>query len=216
MILQVTSMKNPNAKMEINSEKSEIVAFRQNSQANNPEANVLKTESITDEESLQRTTIRIAMPREEDEEDVFKPNHASGSKFWILGFLLGFLSGFLGGLSGLRSGPILIFFLHFDYPKPIIRANLMIVTCVNTYVRIIYYLIEDVAGTNSVVWFERDFWYLYVCIIIAGLLGVPLGSRLEAKINQTRYNSIIVAALIIAGSMSMIKGSIDISKLKNR
>lgn len=141
----------------------------------------------------------------------FVPNHASGSKFWGLGFALGFLSGFLGGLTGIRSGPILIFFLHFNYPKQIIRSNIMILSCLNTYVRVVYYFIEHFTESNSVVWFQKDYIYVYVCVIIAGLLGVPLGSWVEPKVNQVQYNSIIIIALVIVGFMSIIKGSIDIS-----
>lgn len=67
----------------------------------------------------------------------------------------------------------------------------MIISCVNTYVRIVYYIIEHFTESNSVEWFDLSVWYVYVCVIIAGLLGVPLGSWVEPKINQAQYNAII-------------------------
>ena len=90
----------------------------------------------------------------------------------------------------------------------------MIISCVNTYVRIVYYIIEHFTESNSVEWFDLSVWYVYVCVIIAGLLGVPLGSWVEPKINQAQYNAIIIIALIIAGLMGIINGSIDISQIK--
>lgn len=141
------------------------------------------------------------------EEDISLPSHYS---FWILGFVMGLLAGFLGGLSGVRSGPLLIFFLYNQYPKDIIRANMLIVAATNAYLRLVYYIIDNQAnqrGEKESSWFYADHWYLYISVVLAGLASIPTGLWVEKRIGLGMFNLIILISLLISGMMNIVKGS---------
>jgi len=133
-------------------------------------------------------------------------NENSIISFWLLSFILGFIAGFLGGLNGVRSGPLLVFFIYYQFPKDSIRIHLMIVTAVNTYMRLAYYILID----NTVVWFEIDSIILYMSIISAGILAIYVGLYVSEQINIGAFNVIIVLGLFVAGVMNITKGIQDL------
>ena len=128
-------------------------------------------------------------------------------RFW--GAMAGFFSGFLGGLVGIRGPPLMVFFLMYPFPKNVIRANSMIILVVNILIRITYYIVEDLSGVRELSWFEARLWYLYLSVIICGLLGVPLGQYVAARINQHQFKLVIAFMLLLSGVSNIVKGSIE-------
>mmetsp|Transcript_25410 Transcript_25410/g.35631 ORF Transcript_25410/g.35631 Transcript_25410/m.35631 type:complete len:278 (-) Transcript_25410:72-905(-) len=136
----------------------------------------------------------------------------SGPALYIFGFIFGFLSGFLGGLIGVRGPPLIIFFLHFPYPKPIVKANSMLIMLTNVGIRIVYYIIEDLSGARETSWFDADLWYLYLSVMAFGVLGVPVGHWVSKKLDQQQFKMVTAFMLLLSGFSSLIKGSLDLSR----
>jgi len=136
----------------------------------------------------------------------------SGPALYIFGFIFGFLSGFLGGLIGVRGPPLIIFFLHFPYPKPIVKANSLVIMLTNVGIRIVYYIVEDLSGAREMSWFDADLWYLYASVMAFGVLGVPVGHWISKKLDQQQFKAIIALMLLLSGCSSLIKGSVDLSR----
>ena len=130
----------------------------------------------------------------------------------IGGVVAGLLSGFLGGLVGLRGPPLMVFFLSFPFPKNVIRANSMLILVVNSVIRICYYVVEDLSGTKELSWFQSDLWYLYVCVIVFGVLGIPLGQAVANRMDQNQFKLVIAFMLFISGLTNIIKGSIQVAQ----
>lgn len=147
--------------------------------------------------------------------DVIDVDILTSRSLIIWGTAAGFSSGFLGGLVGVRGPPLMVFFLSFPFPKNVIRANSMVVLIANISIRACYYIIEDVSGARELSWFERDLWYLYICVMIFGLLGVPLGNIVAKRINENKFKLVIALMLFISGLSNIIKGSIQIAERGN-
>ena len=130
----------------------------------------------------------------------------------IYSFIAGFLSGFLGGLAGIRGPPLMVFFLIFPFPKNIVRANSIIILIVNIVMRVVFYIIQDVSGQREMSWFQSDLWYLYVCVALFGVLGVPIGSYIANRINQNQFKLVIALMLFLSGISNLVKGSIEVAQ----
>lgn len=136
----------------------------------------------------------------------------TGLKLRIWGFILGFLSGFLGGLMGVRGPPLMVFFLIFSYPKNVVRANAVLILLLNVGIRIIYYTIEDLSGARGgIPWFDSDYTVLYICVVVFGMLGVPIGDYVATKLDQKQFNLVVAILLLFSGLSNLIKGSINLA-----
>lgn len=130
----------------------------------------------------------------------------------VWGTIAGFFSGFLGGLVGIRGPPLMVFFLSFPFPKNVVRANSILILIVNISIRACYYLIEDISGTRESPWFENDVWYLYVCVMVFGVLGVPLGKFVANHTNENKFKLVIAFMLFVSGLSNIIKGGIQVAE----
>jgi len=146
-------------------------------------------------------------PKNDDELD---PTLVEGWSFRIWGFMAGFFSGFLGGLAGIRGPPLMVFFLWFTFPKHFVRANSMLVLIVNISIRVAYYVAEDLSGQRDVPWFEPELWYLYVCVVAFGIIGVPGGDWVAQRINQKQFKLVIAFMLFLSGVSNLGKGISEI------
>ena len=142
--------------------------------------------------------------------DELDPTLVEGRSFKIWGFIAGFLSGFLGGLAGIRGPPLMVFFLWFTFPKHFVRANSMLILIVNVSIRLAYYVAEDLSGQRDVPWFEPELWYLYVCVIVFGMIGVPGGDWVAQRINQKQFKLVIAFMLLLSGVSNLGKGISEI------
>uniref|UniRef100_A0A7S2I3F8 Uncharacterized protein n=1 Tax=Helicotheca tamesis TaxID=374047 RepID=A0A7S2I3F8_9STRA len=166
-------------------------------------------EDFQDEEELkdkEEDLATIPKPQQQEEEQL---PHGKKLIFW--GVTLGFLSGFLGGLVGVRGPPIIIFFLFFSYPKPMVRANGILILLTNVFIRITYYVVEDLTGALERTWFESRLWYLYLCVIFFGMAGVPVGQYAAEKISGSQFKLVLCFMLLLSGLSNLIKGAIDIA-----
>ena len=128
---------------------------------------------------------------------------------WML--LAGFASGFLGGLIGVRGPPLIMFFFFFEYPKNQIKANGSIVATINVVIRVFTYAIRSPpASYPSKNWFTEQDKYLYIFVIIIGVLGAPVGLWLSTRINQARFKLVLACILIINGITMIVTGSLDL------
>ena len=107
----------------------------------------------------------------------------------------------------------MVFFLMFAYPKNVVRANAVIILLVNVGIRIIYYIIEDTAGQErrDDPWFDPDYTVLYICVIVFGILGVPIGNYVATKLNQQQFKLFVAILLLFSGLSNLIKGSINLA-----
>jgi len=84
--------------------------------------------------------------------------------------------------------PLMIFFLQFPFPKQEARAVGAVLLFLNMALRMLYYILQDyyrggfdtdttLTTTTIVKWFYwQSSWHLYVGVVLAGMLGVPIGT----------------------------------------
>ncbi len=101
--------------------------------------------------------------------------------------LAGGLSGFLGGMIGIRTPPLMLYFMH--PPKPLVfdnhsqRATGVVIMCTSTVFRQVFYLYDtfkgdDVAGYQSeFIGYQKEDWKLYLCVVIFSILGGWVGGK---------------------------------------
>lgn len=126
----------------------------------------------------------------------------------LWGVVLGFFSGFLGGLIGMRGPPLMIFFLHFSFPKQEARAVGAILLFLNMALRVSYYLLQDYqeSAATSIRWFYwGTSWHLYVGVIVAGIVGVPLGDWVHHRIDQSKFRLALAILLAASGVVNILK-----------
>ena len=126
--------------------------------------------------------------------------------------LTGFFDGFLGGLVAVRGPPLIIFFLLFNYPSAVMKANGAVISTVNTYIRLISYILKtppDTYGTKS--WFVQEDLSMYLAVSLAGILASRLGSYATPYLNNGWYKVALTILLIINGLTMIVTASIDIA-----
>ena len=174
------------------------------------EVSLQKSEDNSDSKDDAKTL--SARPTSENREVLIDVDLLNSTSLRIGGVVAGLLSGFLGGLVGMRGPPLMVFFLSFPFPKNVIRANSMLILVVNIVIRICYYIVEDLSGTRELSWFQSDLWYLYVCVIVFGVLGIPLGQAVANRMDQNQFKLVIAFMLFISGLTNIIKGSIQVAQ----
>lgn len=141
--------------------------------------------------------------------DVVDEHGSVQESLW--GFVLGALSGFLGGLIGVRGPPIMIYFLHFKYPKNVVRANGTIIMVVNVLLRVAFYFVHDAVGSTDREWFLSSQWALYVSVVLFGLIGVPAGSYVHEKVDQSTFKKAMLCLLFLTAVSNISKGAIHLT-----
>ena len=105
--------------------------------------------------------------------------------------------------------PLMIFFLQFPFPKQEARAVGAVLLFLNMALRMLYYVLQDYYGvdtdstatttTTTFKWFYwQSSWHLYVGVVLAGMLGVPIGDWVHHRIDQSKFR--FALAIILAGS----------------
>ena len=101
--------------------------------------------------------------------------------------MAGSLSGFLGGMIGIRTPPLMLYFMH--PPSPLVfdnscqRATGVVIMCTSTVFRQVFYLYgtfaprsKDMPGYQEYyIGYQREDWKLYTCVIFFSLLGAYSG-----------------------------------------
>jgi len=97
--------------------------------------------------------------------------------------MAGSLSGFLGGMIGIRTPPLMLYFMH--PPSPLVFDNLcqratgVVIMCTSTVQRQVFYLYgtfaphsKDSPGYQEYyIGYQKEDWKLYTCVILFSLLG---------------------------------------------
>jgi len=144
------------------------------------------------------------------------PSSPSSLDMYCWGFILGLFSGYLGGLIGMRGPPLMIFFLYFSFPKQEARAVGAIMLGLNMLIRIIVYLLEDYTSASKEEeenhWFQWEkAWRLYIGVIVAGILGVPIGDYIHKHyIDQDKFRFALAILLAVSGILNIVKGCLEI------
>lgn len=102
--------------------------------------------------------------------------------------IAGGLSGFLGGMIGIRTPPLMLYFMH--PPAPLVfdnhsqRATGVVIMCTSTVFRQMFYLHGtfkppgDVPGyQNEFVGYQQEDWRLYLCVVVFSILGGFVGGK---------------------------------------
>lgn len=130
--------------------------------------------------------------------------------------IAGGLSGFLGGMIGIRTPPLMLYFLH--PPKPLVfdnhsqRATGVVIMCTSTVFRQVFYLYEtftggDVSGYQSeVVVYQKEDWKLYVYVVAFSILGGWVGGRAFEYVKNARetIRGIFLVLLYMCGASLFI------------
>jgi len=145
----------------------------------------------------------------------------SSTSIFIWGAILGFLSGFLGGLIGMRGPPLMVFFLYFPFPKMEVRAVGAVMLFFNMVLRILFYILDDLLRHSTTSdnddgtppWFLSwsSSWQLYVGVVVAGILGVPIGDWIHHHyIDQNKFRIALAFLLTASGVVNIAKGLSEI------
>jgi uncharacterized membrane protein YfcA len=146
-----------------------------------------------------------------DGENKFHEFSPAAIRLW--GVLLGGGSGFLGGLIGMRGPPLMIFFLAFPFPKAETRAVGSIMLFLNMVLRIAYYVLSDIVvneDDNQPQWFYRSEWPLYIGVILAGAIGVPIGDWIHNRLDQSTFQNVLALLLAATGIVNIWKGTSEL------
>ena len=123
----------------------------------------------------------------------------------------GFLDGFLGGLVGVRGPPFIIFFLIFEYPNPIIKANGTVIAGVNTLIRIVSYFFKTPPDFYTFdAWFTVNDLEMYLAVALAGLVASKIGLSLTKYITNWTYKAILAGFLVINGITMITTAALDL------
>ena len=127
-------------------------------------------------------------------------------RLWTV--VAGFCSGFLSGLIGVGGPPLMIFFLLYPHPIPVIRANSCVIATISNIVKTVIYIVSTPPES-----YFADTWYVeseikvYISVLILGLAAVPCGLAMSKYLNSGIYKIILAILLIISG-ITMIVTSV--------
>jgi len=196
------------------------------------DANNNNNNNIDDDESITTTTIK------ENNKDLLRvggfSSSSSKSTIFVWGTVLGFFSGFLGGLIGMRGPPLMLFFLQFPFPKADVRSVGAVMLFLNMVLRIVFYISYDLyhhqhdndndndndnANNNNndndndnttPLWFLwSSSWRLYIGVIVAGIIGIPIGDWIHHYIDQNKFQFVLAILLAASGILNITKGISD-------
>ncbi len=128
----------------------------------------------------------------------------------------GGLSGFLGGMIGIRTPPLMLYFLH--PPMPLVfdnhsqRATGVVIMCTSTVFRQVFYLYDtfkgdDEPGYQSGVYaYQKEDWKLYVCVVVFSILGGWVGGRAFELVKNAKgtIRGIFLVLLYMCGASLFI------------
>lgn len=116
------------------------------------------------------------------------------SKVWAP--FSGFVGGCTGGMFGLNGPPLVLYLTHRLKDKQIFRATLYGIFFVDACYRLILYSANQLI-TTEVIKFA-------LCVTPFLLIGLFLGSKLHAKINENVFRRVIASILIATGALLVI------------
>ena len=116
------------------------------------------------------------------------------SKVWAP--LSGFVGGCTGGMFGLNGPPLVLYLTHRLRDKQIFRATLYGIFFVDACYRLILY------SANGLISMAVVKFALYLTPFL--LVGLLLGSRLHAKINENVFRRVVASILIVTGVLLVI------------
>jgi uncharacterized membrane protein YfcA len=105
----------------------------------------------------------------------------------------GFIGGCTGGMFGLNGPPLVLYLTHRVKDKQIFRATLYGIFFVDACYRLILY------SANKLITIEVVKFAL--CLTPFLLIGLLLGSKLHAKINESLFKKIIASILMVTGAL---------------
>jgi uncharacterized membrane protein YfcA len=108
----------------------------------------------------------------------------------------GFVGGCTGGMFGLNGPPLVLYLTHRLKDKQIFRATLYGIFFVDACYRLILYSANQLI-TTEVIKFA-------LCVTPFLLIGLFLGSKLHAKINENVFRRVIASILIATGVLLVI------------
>ena len=132
-----------------------------------------------------------------------------GTKPKVMGSITSLISAYLGGLAGVRGPPLIVLIRLFPYPKHVVEAHASLILAVHTYARIIWYIAQS-AADGTIVWFEAEFQYLYLYVVLFGLMGYFIGNFVKCFVNVDKVRMASSFILLISGILNLICGSIKV------
>lgn len=100
----------------------------------------------------------------------------------------GFLGGITGGMIGM-SGPILVIFLKYHFPKEFFRTQLIAIFLIENIVRLFIYVDGGLINFH-----ESKF--LFLCLP-ALLVGLWIGNSLHLHISEKLFNRVVASILVL-------------------
>lgn len=157
---------------------------------------------------------------------------ASKSTLLVWGTGIGVSGGFLGGLIGMWGPPVMIFFLQYPcFSKTTIRAVGAVFLLVDMLLRMIFYSVSDIRfythydyddDDSPHPWFvwssstsssSSSAWWLYGGVMVAGMIGVPIGDAIHQYIDPQKFQDLLGLLLAVTGIVNIIKGLAEVINL---
>ena len=113
---------------------------------------------------------------------------------------VGTLSGLLGGLIGVRSPPVLAYFLFYKYDKDAIRTCGYLTNVINMSSRIIIYATtsppQPWRNDQVDLWLVFDDWPIYVTVICSSTFGAVLGDYFRTEKTKGLYIGLLISTFV--------------------
>ena len=186
-----------------------------------------KKVDATNDDAVRRQ-LQLQLQNEQQQRQQF---FASKSTLWVWGTGIGVSGGFLGGLIGMWGPPVMIFFLQYPcFSKTTIRAVGAVFLLVDMLLRMIFYSVSDIRfythddydDDDSHPWFvwssstsssSSSAWWLYGGVIVAGMIGVPIGDAIHQYIDPQKFQDLLGLLLAVTGIVNIIKGLAEVMNL---
>lgn len=110
--------------------------------------------------------------------------------------LVGILSGFLNGSAGLSGPPVVLFLTNKNVDKDVFRSNLTFFGLATNIFAILLFILQGIINTSVL-----HFATLYLPALI---IGVLLGIKVSAKINEHIFRNITIYLIGLLGLYTFI------------
>lgn len=117
--------------------------------------------------------------------------------FW--GYLAGFMAGILGGAYNTAGPPVILYGNCRRWPRYNFKSNLQGFFMLNSIVILIAHFL---AGG-----YTAEVWRIVPFALIAALLGIIAGLRLDKRLNPETFRKIVLILLLLLGIRLMLPGS---------
>jgi uncharacterized membrane protein YfcA len=113
------------------------------------------------------------------------------------GYVAGFIAGCLGGAYNTPGPPLIVYGSLCQWPKEEFRAVLQALFFINAVLTVSSHYVARHLTTTVLAF--------YPYAVLALLLGILVGSRVDVKLNRDRFRTIVTVMILLLG-LSLVLG----------